>query len=36
MELRQIDKNRYRKYYKIVFAAIVIELIVVSLVSSTL
>ena len=36
MKLRQIDKNRYSKHYKIVFAAIAIELIVVSLVSSTL
>ena len=36
MKLRQIDKNRYRKHYKIVFSAIVIALIVISLVSSTL
>jgi len=36
MKLRQIDKNRYSKHYKILFAAIVIELITVSLVSSTL
>ena len=36
MKLRQIDKTRYRKHYKLVFAAIVIELIAVSLVSSTL
>ena len=36
MKLRQIDKNRYRKNYKIVFAAIVIALIAISLVSSTL
>jgi hypothetical protein len=36
MKLRQIDKTRYRKHYKIVFAAIVIALIVISLVSSTL
>jgi len=36
MKLRPIDKTRYRKHYKIVFAAIVIELIAVSLVSSTL
>ena len=36
MKLRQIDKNRYSKHYKILFAAIVIELIAVSLVSSTL
>lgn len=36
MKLRQIDKNRYRKHYKIVFAAIVIALIAISLVSSTL
>jgi hypothetical protein len=36
MKLRQIDKNRYRKHYKIVFAAIVVALIAISLVSSTL
>jgi tellurite resistance protein TehA-like permease len=36
MKLRQIDKNRYSKHYKIVFAAIVIALIAISLVSSTL
>jgi hypothetical protein len=36
MKLRQIDKSRYRKHYKIVFVAIVIELIAVSLVSSAL
>lgn len=36
MKLRQIDKHRYRKHYKIVFAAIVIALIAISLVSSTL
>jgi hypothetical protein len=36
MKLRQIDKTRYSKHYKIVFAAIVIELITISLVSSTL
>ena len=36
MKLRPIDKNRYRKHYKIVFAAIVIALIAISLVSSTL
>jgi hypothetical protein len=36
MKLRQIDKSRYRKHYKIVFAAIVIALIAISLVSSTL
>ena len=36
MKLRQIDKTRYRKHYKIVFAAIVIALIAISLVSSTL
>lgn len=36
MKLRQIDKSRYSKHYKIVFAAIAIELIVISLVSSTL
>jgi uncharacterized membrane protein len=31
MKLRPIDKNRYRKHYKIVFAAIVIALIAISL-----
>lgn len=36
MKLRQIDKNRYRKHYWIVFAAIAIALSVISLVSSTL
>ena len=36
MKLRQIDKTRYRKHYRIVFAAIVIALIAISLVSSTL
>ena len=36
MKLRPIDKNRYRKHYRIVFTAIVIELIAVSLVCSTL
>ena len=36
MKLRQIDKKRYSKHYKIVFVAIAIELIVISLVSSTL
>ena len=36
MKLRPIDKYRYRKHYKIVFAAIVIELIAISLVCSTL
>ena len=36
MKLRQIDKSRYSKHYKIVFAAIAIELIVISLASSTL
>jgi hypothetical protein len=36
MKLRPVDKSRYRKHYKMVFAAIVIELIAVSLVSSTL
>jgi len=36
MKLRPIDKNRYRKHYKIVFAAIVIELIAISLACSTL
>jgi len=36
MKLRPIDKHRYRKHYKIVFVAIVIELTVVSLVCSAL
>ncbi len=36
MKLRQIDKSRYSKHYKIVFAVIVIELIAVSLASSSL
>ncbi len=36
MKLRPIDKNRYRKHYKIVFAAIVIALIAISLLCSTL
>ena len=36
MKLRQIDKKRYRKHYRIVFATIIIALIVISLVSSTL
>jgi hypothetical protein len=36
MKLRQIDKTRYRKHYKIVFAAIVIALIAISLGCSTL
>lgn len=36
MQLRQIDKERYRKHYRIVFVAICIALIVISLGSSTL
>jgi len=36
VKLRKIDKNRYRRHYRIVFSAIVIALIVISLVSSTL
>ena len=36
MKLRPIDKSRYRKHYKIVFAAIVIALIAISLVCSAL
>lgn len=36
MKLRQIDKNRYSKHYKIVFAAIAFELMVVSIACSTL
>ena len=36
MKLRPVDKYRYRKHYRIVFAAIVIALIVISLGCSTL
>jgi len=36
MKLRPIDKKRYRKHYKIVFAAIVIGLTAISLACSTL
>lgn len=36
MKLREIDKNRYSRHYKLVFGAIVIALIVISLGSSTL
>ena len=36
MQLRQIAKNRYRKHYRIAFAAITMALIVISLASSTL
>lgn len=36
MQLRQIDKGRYRKHYRIVFVAITIALIAISLGSSTL
>ena len=36
MKLRPIDKYRYRKHYKIVFAAIVIALTAISLACSTL
>jgi hypothetical protein len=36
MKLRPIDKDRYRKHYRIVFAAIVIGLTVISLACSTL
>ena len=36
MQLRQIDKNRYSRHYKIVFAAIVAALIVISIGSSAL
>ena len=36
MKLRPVDKSRYRKHYKMVFAAIVIELVVISLGCSTL
>ena len=36
MKLRPVDKSRYRKHYKIAFAAIVIELTAISLGCSTL
>ena len=36
MKLRPVDKSRYRKHYKIVFAAIVIELTAISLGCSAL
>lgn len=36
MKIRPIDKKRYSKHYKIVFSAIVMELIAVSLASSAL
>lgn len=36
MKLREIDKKRYSKHYKIVFAAITAELCVVSILCSTL
>lgn len=36
MKLREINKQRYGKHYKIVFAVIVIELLVVSIVCSSL
>ena len=36
MKLRPVDKYRYRKHYRIVFVAIVIELIVISLGCSAL
>ena len=36
MKLRPIDKNRYRKHYRTVFAAVVIGLTVISLGCSTL
>ena len=36
MSLRQIDKNRYSRHYKIVFSAIVVGLIVISIGSSAL
>jgi len=36
MKLRPIDKSRYRKHYKLVFAAIVIALTAISLACSTL
>ena len=36
MSLRQIDKNRYSRHYKIVFAAIVAALIAISIGSSAL
>ena len=36
MKLRPVDKARYRKHYRVVFAAIVIALITLSIGSSTL
>lgn len=36
MKLREIDKQRYSKHYKIVFAAIATALIIISIASSTL
>ena len=36
MKLRPVDKSRYRKHYKMVFAAIAIELVVIALGCSTL
>ena len=36
MKLKPVDKYRYRKHYRIVFAAIVIELTIISLACSTL
>lgn len=36
MKLRQIDKERYSKHYKIVFAAIALALLVISIACSTL
>lgn len=36
MKLRPVDKSRYRKHYKIVFAAIVVALIAISLACSNL
>lgn len=36
MKLRPVDKSRYRKHYRIVFAAIVIALVAISLGCSTL
>ena len=36
MQLRHIEKDRYRRHYRVLFAAITIALIVISLASSTL
>ncbi|ASJ72831.1 DUF3087 family protein [Granulosicoccus antarcticus] len=36
MKLRAIDKQRYSKHYKIIFAAIVVQMMIVSIVCSSL